>query len=344
VDERDVADVQELVHNPRNAVTDGVHLVTTADGARRVRKRLRPPASDDAPGGPWAASEDPRHWNYWRREALAYADPALRESLAGTGLAMPDAEVVESPGGVTLWLEHVDGRPGTEFDLADHAATCRALGRWQSAGPFERPWTSRRFLREYSSARPVDWSPLDDDAAWAQPRVRRCWPASLRSGWRDLVGHSEALLVMAESLPRVRSHLDAWVANEIRRPDGDVVLVDWAFTGDGCVGEDVGNHVPDACFDLFFPADRLDELEQTCVEAYLDGLRDGGWPGDPAEAVRGVRASAVKYTWLLPALLARAEAEEHRAYGRVVDGDDLFTSAGLVLSRLVDWGRLALDD
>ena len=52
-----------------------------------------------------------------------------------------------------------------------------------------------------------------------------------------------------------------WPNNLIRRPSGEVVLLDWAFTGDGALGEDVGNLIPDSVLDLLFPHDALDELD-----------------------------------------------------------------------------------
>jgi hypothetical protein len=54
-----------LDHNPLNGVTGGLWR---SGGA--VHKRLTRRA-----GAPvhWAASTEPRHWNYWRREALVRA-------------------------------------------------------------------------------------------------------------------------------------------------------------------------------------------------------------------------------------------------------------------------------
>lgn len=334
---------ETLRHNPLNAVTAAVERLTDVDGATLVHKRLRPP--DAVPGaepGPWAASADPRHWNYWRREAEAYRDADLRESLRGTGLDLPGATVVEDAAGVTLWLEDVSGTPGTGFDLADHLALAESLGRWQARGPRVTAWGSRRFLREYSGSRPAPWELMDDDAAWQQPLIRDSWPDGLRDGWRRLLAHRPPLLDVMERLPRTRCHLDLWVSNEIRRPSGEVVLLDWASAGDGALGEDLGNHVPDAVFDLFWPAGRLAELDVTCFEAYLSGLRQAGWRGDDRDVRLGVVASCVKYAWLLPLLLGRASDREFRAYHEVTDGPELYRQRGLALAHLVSWCDEAL--
>lgn len=346
--DRDVVSRESLRHNPLNEVTASVERVVLADGRSLVRKELRAPSpssSSTVPRGLWGASDDPSHWNWWRREADVHRDAALRRSLRGTGLDLPGCEVedVGTPvTGAVLWMEDVAGVPGERFDLADHAALAAGLGRWQAQGPLDAPWASRGFLREYSGSKRVPWQLLDDDAAWAQPLVRETWPGTLRAGWARLVAARELLLQVVEQLPRTRGHLDVWVANEIRRSSGEVVLLDWAFAGDGAVGEDLGNHVPDAVFDLFWPAERFEELETTCVESHLAGLADGGWRGDPDLVRLGVLASCVKYAWLLPLLLERAGAAEHAAYHRPADAQHLYAQRGLALTHLVRWCDQAL--
>jgi len=351
---------ETLRHNPLNAVTATIERVTGENGETYIRKELREP-SDSV--GPWAASSDPRHWNYWRRELELYQDPELRAQLQGTGLVLPKADVTEhtdhgeaaglvadggrvpeSHGGGwgVLWMEDVEGRGGTEFELGDHAALARGCGRWQAGPGIVRPWTSTGFLRDYSTTRVVPWELLDDDAAWQQPLVVENWPAGLRAAWGRLVAHREELLRIVEQSPRASCHLDLWVCNAIRRPDGEIALLDWAFTGDGAVGEDMGNHIPDAVFDLFWPAERLPELADTCITNYLEGLREGGWRGNPDDVRRAVMASTVKYAWLLPNLLGQASNPSHQAYHQQADSQHLFQQRGLALAFVADWCAEAL--
>jgi hypothetical protein len=328
---------ETLRHNPLNAVTASVERVQLADGSTRVRKQLRRPNAEDT--GPWAGSNDPRHWNYWRREAEVYGSAAVRADLRDTGIDLPAAHVED---GRVLWLEDVAGRPGPEFTLADHERFATALGRWQARGPLEAPWTSRGFLRDYSASKAAPYELVNDDRAWDQPLVRDCWPPRLRTGWGRLLAERERLLATMERLPRTFAHLDVWVSNAIARPDGRTVLVDWAFAGDGAIGEDPGNHIPDAAFDLFWPAERIAELDAAVTAAYLAGLREAGWAGDPAEVRLGIVASCVKYAWLLPGMLARASATEHRAYHEVADAEHLYRQRGLVLTQLTGWCEEAL--
>lgn len=338
-----VAARETLPHNQRNEVVVGVERVTHTGGLSVVRKELACPASDGA--GQWAASTDPRHWNYWHREADAYRDDELRRGLDDAGLGMPAATVTETDGRVVLELEDlaVDGTAGPAFTLDDHAAFAAACGRWQAQGPLDRPWASRGFLRAYSSGWDVPWHLLDDDATWQLPLVRETLPTRLREGWQRLLADRDRLYGLMERLPRTRSHLDVWVNNEFRRPDGTFALVDWAFCGDGAIGEDIGNHVPDATLDLLWPVDRIAELDAACFDGYLAGLREAGWNGT-AETVRlGMAASCVKYVWLLPMLLGRATESSHRAYGRDVDSQDFFRVRGLGLGYLLDRYEEAVD-
>jgi hypothetical protein len=324
---------ETLRHNPLNAVTATVERITEPDGRTVIRKELREPVEFD---GPWAGSRDPRHWNYWRREIEVYRDEKLRDQLRGTGLYLAEVEIEEIGGGAVLHLEDIAGLQGTEFGLEDHAALSRAVGRWQAKPAEVEPWTSVGFLRDYSTTRDVRWELLDDDAAWEQPLIADHWPEGLRAAWTSLVAHREELLKLVEGLPRSRCHLDLWVSNAIRRPSGEIALLDWAFTGDGALGEDLGNHIPDAALDLFWPADRLPELAETCIENYLEGLREGGWRGDPEQVRLAVLASAVKYAWLVPGLLARAAEPSHQAYHQQADSQHLFHQRGIALAYLAD--------
>jgi hypothetical protein len=340
----DVVSRETLRHNPLNAVTAIVERVTDAAGHTLIRKELRrpDPFSTDGTAGAWAASTDPEHWNYWRREADAYLSEPLREGLKAAGLDMADANIEETDTGVVLWLEDVAGTPGTDFLLDDHAAVAAALGRWQAHGPLRETWASRRFLRDYSASKPARYELVEDDAAWGQPLIANCWPPGLRDGWRKLLANREHLLTITESLPRTRSHLDVWVSNEIRRPAGPIVLLDWAFAGDGAIGEDLGNHIPDAVFDLFWPAERIGELDEICFDAYLHGFREAGWHGDERDVRLGVVASCVKYAWLLPRLLEGAAATSHQAYHQTADSDQLYQQRGAALMHLATWCDEAL--
>ena len=183
----------ELTHNPSNGVTRGVWR--RGDVVHKVLTRRK-----EAPAH-WAASDDPRHWNYWKREALVYTT-GLPERL---GLGAPRLLGWEEKpdGDLELRLEHVDGAHGGALAQDGLRAAARALGRAQGTPPPDEPWFSRGFLRDYVGSRAVDWSLIDDDAAWAQPLVRRHFPPPLRDALRRLHANRERLLALLARLPRL---------------------------------------------------------------------------------------------------------------------------------------------
>ncbi|MET7730461.1 aminoglycoside phosphotransferase [Streptomyces sp. NPDC005402] len=335
-----LAFASSLTHNPGNGVTGGVWSITS--GERRAVLKVLTRTKDVT--GPWAASDDPRHWNYWRREADVYTS-GLARAWQPYGIRAPRliACVERADGDVALWLERVEGKPAERWSIDAHVRHAHRLGAAQGAvGALDEPWLSRRFLREYIGGKTVGLELLDDDEAWRQPLVRDHFPAELRRDMVRLHHDREWFLQIMESLPRAFSHLDQWPAN-VRADGRGSVLLDWAFAGDGALGEDLGNYLPDSVFDLFLPAARLPRYAAAAYHAYLEGLRAGGWRGDDRLVRLGVCASAVKYDWLTALMLARAGEERQLDYGggREVSAQRRYRERGLALTFLAEWAEEA---
>jgi len=142
------------------------------------------------------------------------------------------------------------GRQGEDWPVTSYRQAAAALGRAQAPFLLGRPRPpfpslSQWFLREYSSEKPAGWDLLDDDGAWAHPVVRETFPAGLRDGVLFVHAHRDRLYQISESLPRTLCHLDFLAQEPVRagqrrhRPDR------LGFAGDGAIGEDAGNLVPD---------------------------------------------------------------------------------------------------
>jgi thiamine kinase-like enzyme len=210
-----------------------------------------------------------------------------------------------------------------------------ALGGAQGASDLPAdPWLSRGYLRAHGEY-PVEWALMDDDAAWIQPLIRDHFSPGLRDGLVRLHARRENLLGLMEELPRTVCHLDVWHNNLVRRAGGGIAFLDWAFTGDGAVGEDVGNLI----LNWLVPYDELVELDARLTAAYLSGLRQAGWSGDERLVRLGVCASAVKYDWLTAYCLERAGADQHPAYGGAtrVDADAKFAEHATALALCAAW-------
>ena len=243
----------------------------------------------------------------------------------------------------------VDGEPGEVWRVESYGVAAEALGRAQA--PFlvghplpSVPWLSRRFLREYSSQKPVNWDLLDDEMTWRHPVVRETFPAGLRQAAKLVHVERDRLYRISESLPRTLCHLDYWPKNLIRETNSNVTLLDWSLVGDGAIGEDAGNLVPDASFDYFVASEDLPRLESVVCGNYLQGLRAAGWDDDPRLVQLGMWSSAVKYDWLTPLTLAQVGDARQFRYGGEgeVDAAFKFRERSRVLLFNARWAAQAL--
>lgn len=145
---------------------------------------------------------------------------------------------------------------------------------------FDHRWLTRSFLRDYVLSKRMDRSILYSDEAWRRPVVRDNFPNGLRRRLVRLHEERELFFSIMERLPRTLCHLDVWPMNLFAGKDETFTLVDWSFVGEGTLGEDVGNLVPDSVFDLFLAARDLPDLDREVFVGYVSGLRDAGWRGD----------------------------------------------------------------
>ncbi|GAA1690736.1 hypothetical protein GCM10009830_43050 [Glycomyces endophyticus] len=326
-----------LTHNTGNQATGGIWAVT-GPGGSAILKHLTP-AGDGR--GDWSASPDPRHWNYWRREPLAYTTGFAAAYGRDHGIGAPDLLAAgERPdGSVELWLEHVTGTPGTGLGPDDLAEFAYRLGAVQGRPAPDLPWHSHRFLRSYAGRR--DLGPVD----WDHPAAAAHWPADLREGLRTIWNRRADLFARTEAAPQTACHLDVWPMNLYRRPGGEFVLLDWAFTGRGAIGEDLANLIPDTFFDGHQDVDRLADTETALTGAYLRGLAEAGHRDEAGVRKAVAAAGAAKYCWLAPVMLQGLTA------GRPIGSSDYDTAADeAVLERrrpifamLVRWARTALE-
>lgn len=309
----DRAVFEPLTHHPRNGVTAGVWRVTGGERSAVLKVLTRTRETDVA----WSASNDPRHRDFWRREDWLHRS-GFGRLWQPHGIRAPRLlEWVERPDGdVALWLEDVRGEPATAWSPAGHADHAHRLGAAQGAVGAGRdaPWLSQGFLRDHTADRTAEQALLDDES-WRRPRVREHVPPGLREDMVRLHHDRAWFLTVMESLPRAFSHLDHRPANLVRDGAGASVLLDWAYAGDGALGEDLGAYLPECVLGLCLPAAELPGLAKTAYDAYLHGLRASGWRGDEHLVRLGVCASAVRYGGLAAALTMRADAAPVRHGG-----------------------------
>jgi Phosphotransferase enzyme family len=327
----DLVSVEPLTHSVVGTTTDSVALVR-AGGRAAVVKVVAPRSPDPAD-----ASRNASSFRWWRREVDLLRSPILspyRE--AGIRPPVQLAAVDRGPDRIAIWEEAFEGVRGDAWSIVQFEAAARRLGEAQGASAVSgdgRAPLSRSFLRDYlaEKAPTIPYERLDDAAAWSRPLVRASFPTGLGEPLRRLHADQARLLAWVESGPRTLAHLDVWPLNLFVVGNG-FGLVDWAFAGSGSLGEDPGNLVLDAVPDL------LRHLDVAVLRGYLDGLNDAGWDGDERLVRLAMCASAVKYDWLAPAMLERADGGSAIGYGgrSVPDAERLFSERARALAFIVE--------
>jgi hypothetical protein len=285
--------VTPLAHRIINQVTAGLYRVEgdAWDDDERLAWALVVKVLQgriESPESPFPPSQDPTHWNYWRREALVF-DSELRERLP-VGLTMPACYAVEAIGDdeIHLYMEAVVGAPAEQWSTARFALAARQLGRFQGAlragvTIFDAPWASRGWLRSWvTGPNEADEELLEDARAWRHPSLAALHGA--RPMVRRLLAERVALLDAQDAAPRTLCHLDCWSANLLSRPgpgtEAETVVLDWAMLGVDALGVDPANLIFDTVWMLRVDALRLPELATAVWNGYVDGLHEGGWQGD----------------------------------------------------------------
>ncbi len=322
-------------HNPLNGATGGIWRVERA-GRATVLKVLTPPGRPGVPAH-WATSDEPGHWNYWRREALAYREGLAERAYATAGIRPPALLDTEdrTDGSVALWLEYVDGVPGTGATPQRLGDFARRLGAGHAAWlhrPPVLPWLSRDWLRDYTTSRPVD-----EPVPWDHPTAVAAWPDDLRDGLRDLWSRRHDVLGATRALPQTLCHHDVWPMNLVWDGTGPVLL-DWSFVGPGALGEDAANLIFDTFLDGLVDLDRVDEV----VDAVTDGYREGLAGAVDDRTVRWAiqLTGAAKYFWLAPMMLGRLGAGTAIAQNYDTrDPAEMFAGRRPLLELVVAWFR-----
>ncbi|GAA5023639.1 aminoglycoside phosphotransferase family protein [Actinopolymorpha pittospori] len=285
----------------------------------------------DHDGAVWGSDRDPVHPFYWRREADAFEHPLLASLRGGLRAPRPYGVQERRDGSVAVWMEDVEGDPGSGWALPRYRLAAAHLGRMQGAlaesPDLLTPWLSRGWLRLYVERRAGVSAILDDVDAWRHPFVRAVLPVRRAAEFAALWDVRGGLLDVLAGYPRTLCQLDFHPRN-LFDVDGDTVAIDWAFAGVGALGEDLGTLLVDAVADFHLPPTVLPELFETLVAGYADGLAAAGRGLPRADVRRAVAAgAAAKYGWLVPAFLTTATAGRPMMNGRPVEDAAPFWAA-----------------
>lgn len=294
-------------HAVVNSATGGLCRVTGEANGRPwsliVKTVLAGPTSPD----------DPAHWNYWRREALAYQSEipyALAPALTAPRLAgvVPDPE---NPSRQYLVMEEVTPEAGAAWTRADDALLAERLGQW-GALPQRAPWLSPAYLRGILRSGAYIMQAVDAARVWEFPHIAREFPPLLVARIRLLLEQEESLQALLEAMPRVLCHCDTHRGNVMlsRGEDGSrqFVLIDWSTVGLGAPGEELGHQFSSNVLVGQVPPVEAADHAETLISGYCKGM--------PAATEHQVRTSFTVTTALrtfgfaLP-LILRAGSDPH---------------------------------
>ncbi len=259
--------------------------------------------------GTKAIQDDPSDALYWKREVLAYQSGELA-GLPGK-LAAPYFFGIYtfSEKVIGLWLEYVADDFVSNWSLEHYGIVARYLGEFN--GTFltmrqspESIWLSREWFHQI----------VEDDLTidmierlrqpHDQPAVRHWFKEGNDTRILQLWDEREMFIKALDRLPQTLVHRDAFRRNLFIKHD-QVVAIDWAQIGIDAIGVELVSLVISSCFHSEFRIGNIRELAHEVFDAYLQGLADAGWHGEPRLVRLGFTAGSamvggLSYVWFDP--------------------------------------------
>jgi hypothetical protein len=259
-------------------------------------------SSENESGG-----SDPAAHNYWKRETLVYQSGILEKLPPGIVSPRCFAVVEPTPQEAWLWLEEIQ-EDAQEWSLQQYGTAARGLGRFNGAYlaghplPEWREWMNSGRVRGSLARKEIQIYPSPESAKL--PYIGELAQLAQLDRMEKFLAQRQQLLIAWDKLPRCFCHHDAFRRNLLARTRAggeiEIVAIDWAFSGIGCVGEEAGFFARMNSLWMDVAAADARPLFDVSYTAYVEGLAEAGWQGDEKLVRYGYTLSAAMgSTWPL---------------------------------------------
>jgi len=235
---------------------------------------------------PKQSSQQPREASYWRREIMAFQSGLLEQLPSGVR-APRCYGVMENEDGAWVWTEYIQEATGKQWSLDYFQRTARQLGRFQGAylcgTPLpDQPWLCAPFFG-IGWAEQNGWSgfmnPEFEQNAWKLPIVQGALDDKQKLRMLQLIAENLRFDLVNTRLPQVLCHNDVHRKNFMwtlspQTGEEELIGVDWAFTGPGAVGNDLGELVGNSMYFFDYDPYDVETLETALLDGYLAGIAD----------------------------------------------------------------------
>jgi phage shock protein PspC (stress-responsive transcriptional regulator) len=242
---------------------------------------------------PKQSSQQPREASYWRREIMAFQSGLLEQLPPGVR-APRCYGVMENEDGAWVWIEYIQEATGKQWSLDYFQRTARMLGRFQGAylcgTPLpDQPWLCWPFFG-IGWAEQNGWSgfmnPEFEQNAWKWPIAKGALDDKQKLRMLQLIVENLRFDLVNTRLPQVLCHNDVHRKNFMwthspQTGEEELIGVDWAFTGPGAVGNDLGELVGNSMYFFDYDPYDVETLETALLDGYLAGIADNRVGIDP---------------------------------------------------------------
>jgi hypothetical protein len=241
-----------------------------------------------------AGDTDPTTFNWPLREMELYSSGVLTDLPGGIRAPTCFGDLQREDGSAWVWLEDITDAEIGLRSLDHYAAVATRLGQFNCAWLVDRPLPrhpglSQNWTRQWVEATGPYLPLLAQEAD--NPLVQEVYPPDIVAAYMQLWENRLAAYAVLERLPRSFCHMDVFSRNVFTRgnpadPD-DVILIDWSFAGIASIGEELAPLVGASAWFMDLPPDTFGVTQDIVLDAYIEGLCDAGWRGDPDDIRRG---------------------------------------------------------